>query len=188
MVSSLTRLVAYDGGHLVVEGPNSFFFDWLAEHHRDKIEHAAREILGEESTVEFIAAAAPARSEAPAQTATRTIMVSDPVSIPSGCHLNARYVFDEFVVGSSNRFAHAAAHAVAEQPAQRLQPALHLRRRRPRQDASPPGDRTPRHRAAPAAAGRLRLRRGVHERADPRHPLRIDARRSRSAIATSTCS
>ncbi len=117
-----TRLVAYDGGHLVVEGPNSFFVDWLAEHHRDKIEHAAREILGEESTVEFIAAAAPARSEAPAQTATRTIMVSDPVSIPSGCHLNARYVFDEFIVGSSNRMAHAAARAVADQPAQVYNP------------------------------------------------------------------
>ena len=42
-----TRLVSCEDGHLVIEGPNPFFVDWLAEHHRDKIEHAARETLGE---------------------------------------------------------------------------------------------------------------------------------------------
>jgi len=36
--------------------------------------------------------------------------------------LNSKYTFDTFVIGSSNRFAHAAAVAVAEQPARAYNP------------------------------------------------------------------
>ncbi len=36
--------------------------------------------------------------------------------------LDARYVFDAFVIGSSNRFAHAAAQSVAEMPARSYNP------------------------------------------------------------------
>ena len=39
-----------------------------------------------------------------------------------GDYLNPKYTFDNFVVGSSNQFAHAAAYAVAEQPARNYNP------------------------------------------------------------------
>ncbi len=49
--------------------------------------------------------------------------------------LNARYLFDNFVIGSGNQFAHAAALAVAERPSQGVQPAVSVWRRGHGQDA-----------------------------------------------------
>src|SRR5215813_10142030 len=42
-----TRLAGVGEGELVIEGPNQFFVDWLAEHHLDKLEIAGQEILGQ---------------------------------------------------------------------------------------------------------------------------------------------
>jgi chromosomal replication initiator protein len=41
---------------------------------------------------------------------------------PASARLNSKYTFDTFVIGSSNRFAHAAAVAVAEAPAKAYNP------------------------------------------------------------------
>jgi len=41
---------------------------------------------------------------------------------PGGTRLNSKYTFETFVIGSSNRFAHAAAVAVAEAPAKAYNP------------------------------------------------------------------
>jgi chromosomal replication initiator protein len=63
---------------------------------------------------------APVTSSLPAfPAATSTIA---PLPEDGGSRLNQRYTFDTFVIGASNRFAHAAAFAVAESPAKAYNP------------------------------------------------------------------
>ena len=47
----------------------------------------------------------------------------------SASNLNLKYKFENFVVGESNKFAHAVAMAVAKNPAQKYNPLLLLRNR-----------------------------------------------------------
>ncbi len=116
-----TRLVSYERGIMVIQGPNSFFIDWLAEHHIDKIRSASSGVLGEEVVVEFTSPS-PSRSPRIHAPVERSTLVRDPVVLPNKVHLNGRYTFGEFVVGNGNRLAHAAALAVSEKPAKTYNP------------------------------------------------------------------
>jgi chromosomal replication initiator protein len=53
---------------------------------------------------------------------TGAIPAGPPGPRPGGTRLNSKYTFETFVIGSSNRFAHAAAVAVAEAPAKAYNP------------------------------------------------------------------
>jgi chromosomal replication initiator protein len=59
----------------------------------------------------------PARDPGPVRYGTAT-----PTSSDRDARLNPKYTFDTFVIGSSNRFTHAAAVAVAEAPAKAYNP------------------------------------------------------------------
>jgi chromosomal replication initiator protein len=92
----------------------------------------APQLLDEETTDHLADStyAAPIPTQAPARP-EHVVDVRDqhrpgsggPASRTDDAHrLNPKYTFDTFVIGSSNRFAHAAAVAVAEQPAKAYNP------------------------------------------------------------------
>jgi chromosomal replication initiator protein len=119
---------SFNGSELVVEVPNDFTRDWIEGHFLDLVSRAATETapagvvvrFGVGDRVQPRPAAAPpeAAHVEPASPIGRELPQRDAAEI----ELNPKYTFDLFVIGSSNRFAHAAALAVAEAPAQAYNP------------------------------------------------------------------
>ena len=96
----------------VVAVANDFTREWIERHYMSLISAAVRDATGHERRV----ALSVARNEA---AAART---EPPTRPRADGGINPKYTFDSFVIGSSNRFAHAAALAIAEAPAQAYNP------------------------------------------------------------------
>ena len=122
---------SYNGEQLVVEVPNDFTRDWIEGHFLDLVTSAAGETATTGAVVSFAVGErvqsrphAP-QAESPLPTAEAPAAVTKdalPQRDQTEVELNPKYTFDLFVIGSSNRFAHAAALAVAEAPAQAYNP------------------------------------------------------------------
>jgi chromosomal replication initiator protein len=109
-----------DGARLVVGVPNEFTKTWIEGHFGSLLNAAAAEHeLVLELRVAVSEAVAAARGEAAAAEPVDEVVEAPSVQLRG---LNPRYTFDLFVIGPSNRFAHAAALAVAESPAQAYNP------------------------------------------------------------------
>ncbi|HZQ16736.1 MAG TPA: chromosomal replication initiator protein DnaA [Gaiellaceae bacterium] len=116
--------VELDGQSFAVGVPNDFTREWIEGHFLDLIRAAVRDVGGAELRVRFqIAEPAPPQPAA-VQGRPAALHPLPPEVHPRGdlVGINPKYTFDSFVIGSSNRFAHAAALAVSESPAQAYNP------------------------------------------------------------------
>jgi len=103
-----------EGEAFVVVVPNDFTREWIEGHFLGLVEAAVQDVTGEERRVRVVVREeAHPREAGPASTASARRGADG---------MNPKYTFDSFVIGSSNRFAHAAALAVAEAPAQAYNP------------------------------------------------------------------
>ncbi|RYG73390.1 chromosomal replication initiator protein DnaA [Lentibacillus lipolyticus] len=118
-----TKAESLNNNTLTVSAPNEFARDWLEGRYTKLIDEILLELTGAELSTRFIIPDAQEPEEDTSQT---------PKKIPKTDHadtadtaktmLNSKYTFDTFVIGSGNRFAHAASLAVAEAPAKAYNP------------------------------------------------------------------
>jgi chromosomal replication initiator protein len=137
-----------DGHRLLLSVPSALAKERIESRYLERIEQVLAEVTGEphEVVVEVGTDAAPdddADLAGPPSPPPATGGTSPPTEPPDGATtagtrpptgivpplddagespLNPKYTFDDFVIGSSNRFAHAAALSVAEQPARSYNP------------------------------------------------------------------
>ena len=118
------RPIAMSDAEIVLSVQSPFARDWVENRLKGDISDVLTELLGATLKLRFVVAPEPpsvpnaATPRANPDSAPRVSLNED---IRHG-NLNPRYTFDEFVVGNSNRFAHAASQAVAEAPARAYNP------------------------------------------------------------------
>ena len=117
-----TKPVSYHNGRLTIGVRNAYARDWLENRLAGTVNRLLGGILNGSVAVTFVVHGNEKEIEvdephlAPVETA------SAPEQNLRNSTLNPRYVFENFVVGSGNRLAHAACLAVAEKPARAYNP------------------------------------------------------------------
>lgn len=117
-----TKLLSYNGSNVTIAAPNSFARDWLENHYVHLITGILTELTGEDLYIKFVV---PKDQEVEdfniPMAPKKEVRQNEQQEISPGM-LNPKYTFDTFVIGSGNRFAHAASLAVAEAPAKAYNP------------------------------------------------------------------
>ncbi|MCF7873492.1 MAG: chromosomal replication initiator protein DnaA [Candidatus Omnitrophica bacterium] len=107
-------------GNLVLEAPDSFFKNWVESNYLSSIEEISQEVEGKKINIEF--RVNPGILKSKTTKIFRSFNKSFGEKTQTSLRLNPRFTFDNFVVGSSNRMAHAASLAVARAPGKSYNP------------------------------------------------------------------
>lgn len=127
------RPLALHESTLLVAVPNDFSRERIASRNRSHIEDALSHYYGRpiniavsvDASLEPDADADLSEPELPIEVDSHGLGVSKTAPPgQNGDRLNPKYTFENFVIGSSNRFAHAAAVAVAEAPGKSYNPLM----------------------------------------------------------------
>ena len=130
-----TELISFEDDCATIGAPNSFAVEQLRSKFAAPIQETLSLITGRPVAVQFavLNSDRPALHPTPRRQARRTAVAElEAPPTPSSRQLeltvtpehglNPRYTFEKFVVGASNRLAHAAAMAVADRPADKFNP------------------------------------------------------------------
>lgn len=119
-----TRANEIEKDTIIITAPNEFARDWLEGRYSDLIAETLEDITGTKLFVKFIIPQNQLDDEFSIEKEIKKVPKETNSSngdIPKSM-LNPKYTFDTFVIGSGNRFAHAASLAVAEAPAKAYNP------------------------------------------------------------------
>jgi chromosomal replication initiator protein len=112
-----TRFESLEGGVLRVRVPDQVTKDWMEQEYAEDIRTVVKEVGLDVQTVAYVPVAPPAAVSAPQVEGN-----SEPIFASTVGQINPKFRFENFVVGSCNQFAHAAARAVANGPSRSYNP------------------------------------------------------------------
>jgi len=115
-----TELVSYENDTFTIGVQNAYARDWLDSRLTSTINHILSGLMNESQTVEFIVWLRDADNVEPTANEIQSNDTQPQIRINKS--INPKYTFSSFVVGPSNRLAHAASLAVSENPAEAYNP------------------------------------------------------------------
>jgi len=122
---SQTKVVKFGENELIISAPGDFCKDWLEKHYTGFIKDIFKRTIGSDDNLKIEFRTADQKFSAPTHSTPnpkKTTKKSVPFLKDNKLVLTPKYTFDNFVVGNSNRFAHAACLAVAQSPAKSYNP------------------------------------------------------------------
>ncbi|MBM0065388.1 chromosomal replication initiator protein DnaA [Alkalicoccobacillus gibsonii] len=118
-----TKATAIQNDVITVTAPNEFARDWLEDHYAGLTSDTIEHLTGSRLTPKFVIPQNENEDDLLVEQPPKKIPQADATDdISTRTMLNGKYTFNTFVIGSGNRFAHAASLAVAEAPAKAYNP------------------------------------------------------------------